>query len=57
MLNDQQDQVEDHIAHRFDLQEFKGKGAYGIVWKATDKKTNKCVALKKVNILGKQKGL
>ncbi len=25
-----------------------GKGAYGIVWKAIDKKTNKKVALKKV---------
>ncbi len=25
-----------------------GKGAYGIVWKAKDKQTNKLVALKKV---------
>jgi len=26
----------------------KGKGAYGIVWKAIDKKSKKTVALKKV---------
>ncbi len=40
--------VEDHIARRFDLLEFKGKGAYGIVWKAIDKKTKEIVALKKI---------
>jgi mitogen-activated protein kinase 15 len=42
--------VEDHILKRFDLLEFKGKGAYGIVWKAIDKKTQQTVALKKVFI-------
>jgi len=25
-----------------------GKGAYGVVWKAIDRKTNKIIALKKV---------
>lgn len=30
------------------MHEFKGKGAYGIVWKATDKVSKKTVALKKV---------
>ncbi|CAK56106.1 unnamed protein product (macronuclear) [Paramecium tetraurelia] len=41
-------EVEDHILRRFDLQEYKGKGAYGIVWKAYDTKTKQIVALKKV---------
>jgi mitogen-activated protein kinase 15 len=31
--------VEDHITKRFELLEFKGKGAYGVVWKAIDKKS------------------
>ncbi|CAD8149174.1 unnamed protein product [Paramecium pentaurelia] len=43
-----QSEVEDHILKRFDLQEYKGKGAYGIVWKAYDTKTKQIVALKKV---------
>lgn len=43
-------QVEEHILKRFDLQEYKGKGAYGIVWKAYDRKTKQIVALKKVNL-------
>jgi mitogen-activated protein kinase 15 len=32
----------------YELIEVKGKGAYGIVWKARDKKSNQIVALKKV---------
>ncbi|CAD8050366.1 unnamed protein product [Paramecium primaurelia] len=43
-----QSEVEDHILKRFDLQEYKGKGAYGIEWKAYDTKTKQIVALKKV---------
>jgi len=40
--------VEDHILRKFELLEFKGKGAYGVVWKAVDRKTKQIVALKKV---------
>jgi mitogen-activated protein kinase 15 len=40
--------VEDHILKSYVLEEFKGKGAYGVVWKAIDKKTQQIVALKKV---------
>lgn len=32
--------VEDHILARYTLEDFKGKGAYGIVWKAVDRKTH-----------------
>ncbi|CAD8181801.1 unnamed protein product [Paramecium octaurelia] len=48
MENDKQSQFEDHILQRFTLLEFKGKGAYGVVWKAHDKQTKSIVALKKV---------
>ncbi|CAD8094567.1 unnamed protein product [Paramecium sonneborni] len=48
MENDKQSQFEDHILQRFALLEFKGKGAYGVVWKAHDKQTKQIVALKKV---------
>lgn len=29
--------IEDHIYKLYEIHDFKGKGAYGIVWKATDK--------------------
>ncbi|CAD8162161.1 unnamed protein product [Paramecium octaurelia] len=45
---DEQCQVEDHILKKFELLEFKGKGAYGVVWKAIDRKTKQIVALKKI---------
>ena len=41
------DEVERHILRKYEIQNKLGKGAYGIVWKATDKKTRKEVALKK----------
>ena len=34
--------------HDFDVLKQVGKGAYGIVWKAIDKKTREVVAIKKV---------
>jgi mitogen-activated protein kinase 15 len=40
--------IEPHILKRFEIIKKLGKGAYGVVWKAVDKKTNKVVALKKV---------
>merc|ERR1712188_43046 len=36
------------ILRRYDVIQKLGKGAYGIVWKATDKKTRETVALKKI---------
>lgn len=40
--------VDTHILNYYDIQKRLGKGAYGIVWKATDKRTNEVVALKKI---------
>ena len=40
--------VEPHILLKYDLIEVKGKGAYGIVWKAKNRENNSIVALKKV---------
>jgi mitogen-activated protein kinase 15 len=42
------DKVEDHIKKRFTLQKKVGQGAYGVVFKAIDKKTKEQVALKKL---------
>jgi mitogen-activated protein kinase 15 len=40
--------IEPHIYKKFDIDQKLGKGAYGVVWKAVDKRTKKLVALKKV---------
>ncbi|CAD5220899.1 unnamed protein product [Bursaphelenchus xylophilus] len=42
------DDVEPQIREKYDLHKRLGKGAYGIVWKATDKRTKDTVALKKI---------
>ena len=42
------DQLEAHILQKFDIIQRIGKGAYGIVYKAQCKKTNKIIALKKI---------
>ena len=42
------DEVENHIVKRYEIKKRLGKGAYGIVWKATDRKTSEVVALKKI---------
>jgi mitogen-activated protein kinase 15 len=42
------EEVEQHVLERYDLIQKLGKGAYGIVWKALDKKYKQVVALKKV---------
>ena len=39
--------IESHILKRYELLNKQGKGAYGIVFKARDKKTHEIVALKK----------
>lgn len=42
------DKIEPHILRKFEIIQRLGKGAYGIVWKAIDKKYKRVVALKKV---------
>jgi hypothetical protein len=37
-------EVEAHIIRKYDIQTQLGKGAYGIVWKAIDRKTKQVVA-------------
>ncbi|CAD7694035.1 unnamed protein product [Nyctereutes procyonoides] len=41
-------EVDDHVAQRYLLKRRLGKGAYGIVWKAVDRKTGEVVAIKKI---------
>ncbi|KAH7731202.1 Protein C05D10.2 c [Aphelenchoides avenae] len=40
--------VDGTIRERYDIHKRLGKGAYGIVWKATDRRTRDTVALKKI---------
>jgi len=40
--------LESHILEKFEIIEMLGKGAYGVVWKVTDKETGEIVALKKI---------
>jgi len=47
-MSSQNDQIDRHVLRRYDLGPKLGKGAYGIVWKATDKKSHDTVALKKI---------
>uniref|UniRef100_A0AC34GW18 Mitogen-activated protein kinase n=1 Tax=Panagrolaimus sp. ES5 TaxID=591445 RepID=A0AC34GW18_9BILA len=42
------DDVEGHIRERYEVHKRLGKGAYGIVLKATDRRTKETVALKKI---------
>ncbi|XP_027949274.1 mitogen-activated protein kinase 15 [Eumetopias jubatus] len=41
-------EVDRHVAQRYLLKRRLGKGAYGIVWKAVDKRTGEVVAIKKI---------
>jgi mitogen-activated protein kinase 15 len=41
------EEVDAHVLRRFEICQRLGKGAYGIVWKAIDKRTKQTVALKK----------
>lgn len=42
------EEIDKHIHKKYEVQAKLGKGAYGIVWKAVDKKTREVVALKKI---------
>uniref|UniRef100_A0A1I8FX20 mitogen-activated protein kinase n=1 Tax=Macrostomum lignano TaxID=282301 RepID=A0A1I8FX20_9PLAT len=41
-------EVEPHITKKYEIKKRLGKGAYGIVWKAIDRRTGEVVALKKI---------
>jgi len=43
-----QDEIDKHVLRKYEIVQKLGKGAYGIVWKAIDKKTKETVALKKI---------
>lgn len=45
---DKMSEIDEHIQKRFDIRRRLGKGAYGIVWKAVDRKTKRVVAIKKI---------
>ena len=41
------EEIEAHVLKKYEILQKLGKGAYGIVWKALDKRTKEIVALKK----------
>ncbi|XP_057210179.1 mitogen-activated protein kinase 15 isoform X2 [Triplophysa rosa] len=41
-------EVEEHITSKYEIKRRLGKGAYGIVWKAVDRKTGETAAVKKI---------
>lgn len=42
------EEIDKHVTRKYEIAQKLGKGAYGIVWKAKDKKTQETVALKKI---------
>jgi serine/threonine protein kinase len=42
------EEIEPHVLKKYEIVEKLGKGAYGIVWKAVDRRLKQIVALKKV---------
>lgn len=42
------EEVDKHVLKKYEVAQKLGKGAYGIVWKAYDKKSKDVVALKKI---------
>jgi mitogen-activated protein kinase 15 len=47
-MNGTSEEIEPHILRKFEIVQKLGKGAYGVVWKAVDRKYKQVVALKKV---------
>ncbi|EKF27759.1 protein kinase, putative,mitogen-activated protein kinase, putative [Trypanosoma cruzi marinkellei] len=41
-------EIEPHILRKYEIQAQLGQGAYGIVWRASDRRTHQVVALKKI---------
>ena len=42
------EEIEKHILEKYEIVDKRGKGAYGIVWKAIQRKSGRVVALKKI---------
>lgn len=42
------EEVDRQVLKRYDIHQKVGKGAYGVVWRARDRKTNEVVAVKKI---------
>ena len=42
------EEIDRHVHRKYEIQQKLGKGAYGIVWRAQDKKSRQTVALKKI---------
>ncbi|CAL6056921.1 Mitogen-activated_protein kinase [Hexamita inflata] len=42
------EQIDQHVLRKYEILSKVGKGAYGVVWKAINRKTNEIVALKKI---------
>lgn len=42
------EEIDKHVLRKYEVLQKLGKGAYGIVWKAIDKKSRQTVALKKI---------
>eukprot|EP00005_Dracoamoeba_jomungandri_P002324 CAMPEP_0174261020 /NCGR_PEP_ID=MMETSP0439-20130205/11186_1 /TAXON_ID=0 /ORGANISM="Stereomyxa ramosa, Strain Chinc5" /LENGTH=380 /DNA_ID=CAMNT_0015345429 /DNA_START=80 /DNA_END=1222 /DNA_ORIENTATION=+ len=47
-MSGENEEIDRHVLRKYEVSQKLGKGAYGIVWKATDKKTKECVAVKKI---------
>lgn len=45
---DKMSEIDEHIIKVYEIQKRLGKGAYGIVWKAKNKKTKEIIAVKKI---------
>merc|ERR1712000_551631 len=48
LANMSSEDIDKHILEKYEICSKLGKGAYGIVWKAIDKKTKETVAVKKI---------